>query len=652
MARDPTDLLPGLPDDVASLCLARLPFFSHLPASAVCRSWRAFFSSPLPWSLRAAHAIRHGDLLLLCTGLWTSSAGEPALVFHVWDPQLDAWMRLPPLFAGRAYAPHAFEGFCCTAVGASVAAAPIAAGMKGLAAGGSSAAVGAAGTPIAVVTAARAAPRASARGGAAGARTAPQPARPSLFVLGGEYRFSPRLGGTSSLAERMPHVWCLDLGSGRWQQLADMSRCRVNLNAAVVLPAPAAAASSLGTSGRSANTDSASGCGGGGGGGCRLLALGGSSDPVGSYATTPRGDGRLEGLRGSEDRWMSGGDAELDGEGRMWVGEALSLDNVLSCDVAGSAVETTGRASAGDCAGIAAGIGVGAAAMACGSFLGEFDQAGHSGEWNGYGLHAAAAATAPDGGRNSSGGGGGGGSSSSSDSSTRSTAGNAPAAPVHATWRRFARMPAGFDPSSRLSATAVLGGHLFVFSRSSHDDAGRIERLDLYDLATDEWMQVGLIRGPTEGWCRGAVAAVDGVGLLCVSAERRRLGLGEVDVAWLNVDSREWVVVAQVPVARELGWAGAVSACHVAAAGRRVFVVTEGALVQRVGFCMKKVKPVNGMHVLKISWGGSGSGGGGGGGGGCGGMGGGVREKDWKLTWEVSNMELASAVVGCAALHI
>ncbi|CAI5470898.1 unnamed protein product [Closterium sp. Yama58-4] len=623
MSRDPTDLLPGLPDDVASLCLARLPFFSHLPASAVCRSWRAFFSSPLPWSLRAAHAIRHGDLLLLCTGLWTSSAGEPALVFHVWDPQLDAWMRLPPLFAGRAYAPHAFEGFCCTAVGASAAAAPIAAGMEGLAAGASVAAVGAPGAPIAAVPAAKSALRASARGAPEGARSAPQPARPSLFVLGGEYRFSPRLGGRSSLAERMPHVWCLDLGSGRWKQLADMSRCRVNLNAAVVLPAPAAAASSsLVASSRSAS-----------GGGCRLLALGGSSDPVGSYATTPRGDGRLEELGGSEDRWLSGGDAELDGEGRRWVGEALSLDNLLSCDVSGNAVETTGGAASGDCAGISAGIGADAAAMACGSFLGGFHQAGDRGEWNGYGLHTAAAATAPDGGRSSGGGGGGDSSSSSgsSGSSTRSTAGNAPAAPVHATWRRFARMPAGFDPLSRVSATAVLGGRLFVFSRSLQDDAGRIERLDLYDLATDEWIPVGFIRGPSEGWCRGAVAAVEGVGLLCVSAERRRLGLGEVDVAWLDVDAREWVVVAQVPVARELGWAGAVSACHVAAAGRRVFVVTEGALVQRVGFCMKKVKPVNGMHVLRITWGGG----------------------AWRSGGvEVSNLELASAVVGCAALHI
>ena len=88
------ELLPGLPNSVASHILARIPFTSFPAMRMVASPWRRFFSSPELWNIRKSLA--HLETLLI-TCLWTDDGEDARLVFHVWDQQTSTRSRLPPL---------------------------------------------------------------------------------------------------------------------------------------------------------------------------------------------------------------------------------------------------------------------------------------------------------------------------------------------------------------------------------------------------------------------------------------------------------------------------------------------------------------------------------------------------------------------------
>ncbi|XP_020105248.1 F-box/kelch-repeat protein OR23 [Ananas comosus] len=88
---DAGTLIPGLPDDVAALILASLPYPHQLRLRSTCRSWRSLLSpaSLLPLRRRLRLPRRH----LLC--LFPSDPSlTPPLLF---DPAAPAWSPLPPL---------------------------------------------------------------------------------------------------------------------------------------------------------------------------------------------------------------------------------------------------------------------------------------------------------------------------------------------------------------------------------------------------------------------------------------------------------------------------------------------------------------------------------------------------------------------------
>ncbi|KAF3774588.1 F-box/kelch-repeat protein [Nymphaea thermarum] len=84
-----SDLIEGLPDAVALLCLAYVPFVHHLKLQLVCRSWRDALRSPE--LLKARHEVGVAEEFL-CV-----SAFEPENLWQLYDPRLDIWMTLPTL---------------------------------------------------------------------------------------------------------------------------------------------------------------------------------------------------------------------------------------------------------------------------------------------------------------------------------------------------------------------------------------------------------------------------------------------------------------------------------------------------------------------------------------------------------------------------
>ncbi|MCO5592536.1 hypothetical protein L7F22_046539 [Adiantum nelumboides] len=82
--------LPGLPDDLATLCIARIPSLACI--WSVCRAWRRLLlSSPLFRSVRQE--------LRLTTPQWLYVLFKTPIRFewHAFDPLAQAWHHLPPL---------------------------------------------------------------------------------------------------------------------------------------------------------------------------------------------------------------------------------------------------------------------------------------------------------------------------------------------------------------------------------------------------------------------------------------------------------------------------------------------------------------------------------------------------------------------------
>ncbi|KAG6548110.1 hypothetical protein Mapa_010390 [Marchantia paleacea] len=86
-----SELIPYLPDEVALLCLARVPRASHHVLSAVCLSWWNLLHDKVFYDVRQELAVAEEWLFL-----WTQDA-DRCNVWHGFDPATNKWFQLPHL---------------------------------------------------------------------------------------------------------------------------------------------------------------------------------------------------------------------------------------------------------------------------------------------------------------------------------------------------------------------------------------------------------------------------------------------------------------------------------------------------------------------------------------------------------------------------
>ncbi|KAI3678834.1 hypothetical protein L6452_38138 [Arctium lappa] len=96
-------LIPGLPDDLAALILAFLPYSYHGRLKSICKSWKYFFSSRILHSIRRKHLPFCKRSHLLCIFPHDPSVSSP----YLFDPRNLAWCYLPPMPCN----PHVY-GLC------------------------------------------------------------------------------------------------------------------------------------------------------------------------------------------------------------------------------------------------------------------------------------------------------------------------------------------------------------------------------------------------------------------------------------------------------------------------------------------------------------------------------------------------------------
>ncbi|KAL6271487.1 hypothetical protein ACE6H2_028398 [Prunus campanulata] len=93
-------LIPGLPNDVASLILSFIPYSHQARLKPTCKSWKLFLSSKTLIALRQTHRnLSH----LLCIFPQDPSVASP----YLFDPKNLAWCPLPPMPCN----PHVY-GLC------------------------------------------------------------------------------------------------------------------------------------------------------------------------------------------------------------------------------------------------------------------------------------------------------------------------------------------------------------------------------------------------------------------------------------------------------------------------------------------------------------------------------------------------------------
>lgn len=71
-------LIPALPDELALLCLARVPRAQHAVLSAVCRSWRRLLQGRVLYDIRQELSLTE-EWLFLWTQVCLSSLAESTL---------------------------------------------------------------------------------------------------------------------------------------------------------------------------------------------------------------------------------------------------------------------------------------------------------------------------------------------------------------------------------------------------------------------------------------------------------------------------------------------------------------------------------------------------------------------------------------------
>ncbi|KNA20985.1 hypothetical protein SOVF_047360 [Spinacia oleracea] len=86
-------LIPTLPNDLSALILSFIPFTFHGRLKSTCKSWRNFYSSKTPLSIRHAHLPLSSLSHLLCLFPEDPSLSSP----YLFDPTHLAWAPLPPM---------------------------------------------------------------------------------------------------------------------------------------------------------------------------------------------------------------------------------------------------------------------------------------------------------------------------------------------------------------------------------------------------------------------------------------------------------------------------------------------------------------------------------------------------------------------------
>ncbi|KAI3434220.1 F-box domain-containing protein [Psidium guajava] len=96
-------LLPGLPDDLAIICLVRVPRIEHRKLRLVCKRWWRLVSSPYFYSTRKSLGLAEEWVYVM------KRDRDGRISLHAFDPTYQLWQPLPPVPSGYSEA----LGFGC-----------------------------------------------------------------------------------------------------------------------------------------------------------------------------------------------------------------------------------------------------------------------------------------------------------------------------------------------------------------------------------------------------------------------------------------------------------------------------------------------------------------------------------------------------------
>eukprot|EP00252_Welwitschia_mirabilis_P002839 TRINITY_DN12848_c0_g1_i1.p1 TRINITY_DN12848_c0_g1~~TRINITY_DN12848_c0_g1_i1.p1 ORF type:complete len:430 (-),score=64.97 TRINITY_DN12848_c0_g1_i1:548-1837(-) len=89
--REPTPLIPGLPDDLAIACLIRVPRFFHRNLRLVCKRWQRLLASNFFYSSRKNVGIAEEWVYVI------KQDRDGRVSWHAFDPRYQSWHPLPPI---------------------------------------------------------------------------------------------------------------------------------------------------------------------------------------------------------------------------------------------------------------------------------------------------------------------------------------------------------------------------------------------------------------------------------------------------------------------------------------------------------------------------------------------------------------------------
>lgn len=106
-----SSLIPGLPNDVALLCLAKVVRVALPKMRCVCTSWKHLSESKEFYDLRSKVGSAEAWLYVLTE----KPTGAP---FKAYSPRLNKWFELPPTFTSSE--DSSWQGFACVALGSTL----------------------------------------------------------------------------------------------------------------------------------------------------------------------------------------------------------------------------------------------------------------------------------------------------------------------------------------------------------------------------------------------------------------------------------------------------------------------------------------------------------------------------------------------------
>jgi len=89
--RIPSELLPGLPDDLAIACLIRVPRFYHRKLRVVCKRWDRLLAGNFFYSLRRRLGMAEEWVYVI------KRDRDGRISWHAFDPRFQLWQPLPPV---------------------------------------------------------------------------------------------------------------------------------------------------------------------------------------------------------------------------------------------------------------------------------------------------------------------------------------------------------------------------------------------------------------------------------------------------------------------------------------------------------------------------------------------------------------------------